>query len=274
MQLKALLRAAVLLATMAPLATDVAGQQKNPKNQPNQPTPAQPQDYYNIQAKRNLTAKLLAFDDANHTISVRIDFFQWVPNPAYKPNTGAQNALVADYNRLQQEQQRLAAAANRKPTAADWQHYQNALSLQNRIAADMARANSFDPKNPPFIKLDQFKDFDLDLQPNVALRKMFLPQEYDDTGNVKEYTKEQITELRGKNEPKGSYAAVPSDFHAGQGVWVYLARPKTDNGNAAEKKDEAKDNTMPRPAVKMLVAFDNNTAATPTTDSPKKKKKN
>jgi hypothetical protein len=278
MHRKALLLAALLLVALASLPADVIGQAKNQKNKAE---PATPQDYYLIQNQKSLTGQLLSFDDSSHAISVRIDFPEWVPNPKYRPNTGAQHSLLNDYNRMQQEAARMANTRN--PRTAQ-QHYNNMMNLQNRIAIDMARANSFNPNNPPFMQLHHLKDFDFETQEKIAYRKMFLPQEYDDTGNVKTYSKEEKAKLKGDNKPAGSYSATPGEFHPGQGVWVYLIPPKklessssSSSSAAAKEKDkdkegtETKDDTVPRPTVKMLVIYEEGTLAPTTKDNPKKK---
>jgi hypothetical protein len=280
MHRKALCLAALWLAALAALPGDVSGQQKNQKNKPQQ---ASPQDYYLISNQSSIPGQLLAFDDVSHTMSVRVDYFEWVPNPKYKPNAGAQHNLIRDYNHLMQEQSRLAGSRNARQAQ---QHYINMMNLQNRIAQDMARANSFNPNNPPFIRKDHIKDFDLDVQEKVIYRKMYLPEEYDDTGNLKTLSKEEKDKLRGENpNPKGSYSATASEFHPGQDVWVYLTPPSkysssgssaasssTGKDKDAEDKD-VKDTKPPQPTVRKLVIVKDGTLV-PTQNDQKKKKKN
>src|SRR5689334_11232104 len=97
---------AVLLGATLIVPGDVIGQAKKaPKDQA---VAATAQDYYLIQNQKSLTAHLQAFDDAKQTVSVRIDFPEWLPNPNYRG--AAQNTLLLEYNRLQQEQQLVQAA--------------------------------------------------------------------------------------------------------------------------------------------------------------------
>jgi hypothetical protein len=253
MNRKSLALTAVLLASLGIAPADVAAQKKKNINQAPAAMAATAQDYYLIQNQKSLTGELIGFNDASRSVSVRLDFPEWVPNPKYRPNAGAQHALSVDYNRLQQEAQRLQASRN---AAQAHQHYNAMMNLQARIAADMARANNGNGQ-PPFVAIHHTKDFDFDMQENISLRKMFLPQDYDDTGRVKEYSKEKLTELRGENKPKGSYSAAGSEFHSGQGVWVYLIPPsRSSTATAVKDKDkEDKDATPPRPTVKMLVIY-------------------
>jgi hypothetical protein len=242
------------LALLALPAANALGQ--------NQAEKAEPKDYYLIQNQKTLAGQLLSFDDNSKSISVRIDFPEWVPNPNYRPNTGAQHNLVVDYNRMQQEAQRLAASKNPKQAQ---QHYVQIMQLQVRIAQEMARLANGGPNSMPFKQVHHTKDFDFDMQDSVVYRKMFLPMEYDDTGNLKTYSKDKLTELRGKNDPKGSYAATASEFHPGQYVWVYVNPPKKDGSASStaslKDKTENKDNKdgkmaedpAPRPVTRMLV---------------------
>jgi hypothetical protein len=264
MHRKALGVTAVLLGALAFLPSDVSGQAKNQKNQ-NKAQIATDQDYYLIQNQKALTGQVLSFDDSTKTVSVRIDFPEWKPNPKYKPNAGAQHNLVHDYNRLMQEQQRVANSKN--PSQAQ-QHYVQMMNLQNRIAADMARAQ-YGNGQAPFMSVDHLKDFEFTTQDNIVYRKMFLSQEYDDTGNLKVLSEKEKAALKGDNNPKDSYTANAGEVHPGQGVWLYLTPPKTTT--ATTSKDTAV-TSVPRPTVKRLVIFKEGTVAPSTNDNPKKKK--
>jgi hypothetical protein len=254
MHRKALCLSALLAGALACLPGFVAGQSKNN----NKAQPATSQDYYLIQNEKYVTGQLLSFDDSAHTASVRIDFPEYTPNPRYRPNTGAQHSLMADYNRLMQEQQRIASSRNPRQMQ---QHYINMMNLQNRIAMDQMRASSFNPSNPPFLKKDHLKDFDLEIQTNVVYRKMFLPQEYDDTGNLIKLSAEEKNKLRGNDRPKGSFSAKVEEFHPGQMVYVYLTPPSkaasTSSSSSSSAKKDDKDGDaqekVPHPTVKMLV---------------------
>ncbi len=271
--------AALAAAALVSLPGGTPAQPNNPKNQP-KAVPATAQDYYLIQNQKSLTGQLLSFDDSAKTIQVRLDFPEYVPNPKYRPNAGAQHNLMNDYNRLQQDMNRIQTTKN--PRQAQ-QLYNQMMQLQAKIQVDMTRAQNINPNNMPFMVLHHLKDFDLDMQDNVVYRKMFLPQEYDDTGNLKTYSKDDLAKLRGDNKPKGSYVATSGEFHPGQGVWVYLSPPKKDgsssssSSSAAKEKDkeDAKTTTSdsaPRPLVKMLVINQEGSLPVNSQNQPKKKK--
>jgi len=68
--------------------------------------------------------------------------------------------------------------------------------------------------------------FELNLRDEVVVRRMNLPFAYDDKGNVKEYTPEEIQKLRGDNPKLPGYAAKLEDLENGQMVRVYIAAPE------------------------------------------------
>ncbi len=79
-------------------------------------------------------------------------------------------------------------------------------SMQKQQYQQMAKTNG-NPNNQPFMLDHQYKDFDLDLSEKIVVRKMFLETEYDDKGNLKTYTKEELKELKGKDSTKPGYTA-------------------------------------------------------------------
>src|SRR5207244_4264746 len=94
----------------------------------------------------------------------------------------------------------------------------------------------------------------LELGDKVVLRKMFLETQYDDKGNIKEYTKEEKDKLRGKDTAKPGFDSKIEDLQTGQQVKVYLKTPKKtkpvlepDKAEDKADKDKAEDKTEPAP---------------------------
>ena len=268
----------LVLGMLATLPGNVQGQAKNPKV-----TQATAQDYFYLGNVKSISAQLLSFDDSARTITVRIDVPEWVPNPNFKSNNNQYAHLMQHQNHLAAEQAKLAAA--KTPTQVN-AHMRQIAHLQNLIAQDMARLTNVNPNNLPFKVIQHQKDFDLDLQENIVYRKMSLPQEYDDTGNLKTYSKEKIAELKGKDSTKPGYSATASEFHSGQYVGVYLTPPKkkassSSSSSSSSAKDSDKDARdvkgddsamMPeKPTVRMLIIMQEGTAPTTTNPPPKKK---
>lgn len=102
-------------------------------------------------------------------------------------------------------------------------------------------------------------DFTLPLVSNAPIRKMNLPVEYDERGNLKELSSLEKLQLKGKSDLPG-YAATLQDLKAGTTVKAQLLAPKS--GSAVGSK----------PQIKTLIAI----APPPDTSTktvPMKKKK-
>ena len=274
---------AVLVCLLAALPDDAAAQAKKPKVEQ-----GTEQDYQYMAQTKSFSAQLISFDDSAKTITVRYSYSVWVPNEKFNAKAANNNVahLIQHQNQLSQEQARLAAAKNPGQAAG---HMRQIAHLQNLIGQEMAKLNNVNPNNLPFKAVQHQKDFDLDMQTAVSYRKMFLPQEYDDTGNLKTYSEKEKAELRGKDpNPKSSYSAKASEFHPGQQVGVYLTPPKkgssssssssssttADDGKGTKKTTGSDDEpAVQKPTVRMLVIVqEGNLPAGSTADKNPKKK--
>jgi hypothetical protein len=284
-----------LLAALALYgSTDVLAQKKKDKDKDTTTYPAATDaDYKSIQKQKELSGKLVAIDTMNLTI--RVDFPHQEPNPKYKPPkdnnpkspANQMNQLLKTYNDLQVQYQK-AAFGNPKQAAQAQQRIANDMAkLQTQymqLSAQMAKAGgaNTDPNNQPFITVTNTKDFDLELMEKCVFRRMVLPFEYDDTGNVKTYTKEEKDALRGDDKTKPGYASKFEEMAAGQEIKLYLVPPKKkekdqDAEKPAEKDPKDKDapkepDEVLRPTIKMIAITKDN-AATITADDGKDKKK-
>ncbi len=194
------------------------------------------------------------------------------------------------YNDLQAQYQK-AAYGNPKQAAQIQQRIANDMAklqtqymqLMNAMAKAGSTPANTDPNNQPFITVTNTKDFDLEVMEKVVYRKLFLPFEYDDTGKVKTYTKEEKDALRGDDKTKPGYTAKFEEFRAGQDIKLYLTPPKKkEKDKDADKdadKDKEKDKDAPkepeevlRPTINMIVATKDNAAPTTQADDGKKKK--
>ena len=146
---------------------------------------------------------------------------------------------------------------------------------QQRIANDMAKLQtqysqlvaqvaktSNDPNNQPFITITNTKDFDLEIKENGVFRKMYLPFEYDDEGNVKTYTKEEKDALRGDDKTKPGYAAKSRRSRRGPGSQALFdaaarKRKRTRTPTRTRKKTK-KPRKSQRPTINMIVLTKDN----------------
>ena len=272
MHRKTLCLASLLVGALAVLPSDAVGQQK--KNQ-NQAMPATDQDYVFLEQAKQVTGQILSFDDSAKTVSVRVDGVEWVPNPNYKPMGNQYAHLSQHQTQLAQEQQRLAAS---KSNAQAQGHMRTIARLQGQIGQEMAKLTDVNPNNLPFKSVKHTRDFDLTLQDAIVYRKMNLTLEYDDTGNAKTLTKDEIAKLKGTDSSKPGYNAAASEFHANQVVFVYVSPGKKSSSSATstkedtEVKEKAGTAAHDRPTVRMLIIEKD--GAAPATANPPPKKKN
>jgi hypothetical protein len=230
---------------------------------------------------------LVSIDNIN--VTLRVEYPHYEANPKYKPprvNAAAnqQYQMWKTYNDLTRQQQQAALAKNPRDYQRAMQRIsQDMARLQQQVAQQMYQAGTatFDPNNQPFIVVTNTKDFDLEVQDKVVYRKLILPVEYDDTGNIKKYTEKEKAELRGDDKTKPGYTAKLEEFQAGQEVKLYLTPPKKKEKDKDADKDVDKEKDKDakvveevlRPTVNMVVM----TKDTPNTTSPgaddKKKKK-
>lgn len=266
--------AGMISAMLALDATDVLAQKKKKKDDTPQYPAATEEDYGKLQ--KGVSGKIVTFDSAK-SVTFRIETQHQEPNPNYKPPStnpkapgynaqAAQQAnLYRKYLDLQNQMQKAATARTPQQAAQAQARIQiDMINLQTQIAR-MVSVNN-DPNNQPFRTATTTKDYDFDLEENVAYRKTFLPTEYDDEGNLKKYTAEEKLAL--KTEDK-RYKATADEVQNGQEATLYLTIPKKKS-----KTDE--DATPPEhPTVNKVVLTKEAPAPKSSPgDAPKKKKKN
>jgi hypothetical protein len=272
----ALLAGLALLGSVDALAQKKKNKDKDAKDYP----AATDADYKSIQKQKELPGKLVAINTG--TVTIRVDYSHQEPNPKYKPpkDNNQINQILKTYADLQMQYQK-AAYGNPKQV----------MQAQQRIANDMAKLQtqyshlvgqvaktSNDPNNQPFITITNTKDFDLEIMENCVYRKLNLAFEYDDTGNVKTYTKEEKDALRGDDKTKPGYAAKSDELAAGQEIKLYLTPPKKKEKDKDADKEKDKDaakepEEVQRPTVNMIVITKDNPTANITGDDGKAKKK-
>jgi hypothetical protein len=79
---------------------------------------------------------------------------------------------------------------------------------------------------PPFRPAIAYKDVDPQGTEDILVRRSKLPVQYDDRGNVKEYTEKEKKDLRGKDPKVPGFAALWADVQTGQKVKLYLKSKK------------------------------------------------
>lgn len=87
------------------------------------------------------------------------------------------------------------------------------------------------PRLPQVRVTTTHKDFDLHVSDEVKVRFLELPVMYDDKGELKKFTSQELRELKGTGAEARlpGYRATPDDLKAGQVVQIYLHRKKSND---------------------------------------------
>jgi len=287
---------AALAVLLASAGTDEVFAQKKDKKADSKANPATPADYALMQKNKEVTGTIIGVGGGGVSISLRVDTPHMEPNPNYKPPT-VTNPNAAGYNQQANQQyqqlrqyndiQRQMQQAAKAKSPQEQQRIMNRLQLdmarfqqdqQRQLAQQMAKAVK-GAKNPggnsnsePFRIVHQYKDYEFELQEGAVLRKVFLATEYDDTGNIKEYTEKVKAELRGTDKTKPGYLARLDEIIPGAEAKLTLIAPKATKKDPKAKDDDGIGN-VDRPIVKMVVLTKESTSTPVVGGAPKKKDK-
>jgi hypothetical protein len=231
------------------LPSDVHAQKKNQEVA----DVATDQDYKLLQSIKDMTGKLASINTMS--VTFRLDIPHLEPNPKYRPPKG-NNRQYQQLQNIYRQQAKIMATRNPFQRQLRMQELMATIQRDQFQQMMQAAAASNNPNNQPFVLAHQYKDFELELAEKVALRKMFLENEYDDKGNLKTYTKEEKAELRGKDTTKPGYQAKIEDLQSGLQVKIYLKMPKKTKPAPDSDKTEDKADDKEKAADKDKAADD------------------
>lgn len=267
----------VSLAMLVSFACDEVLAQKKKKDATPKDigNPAEPADYKALASQKEIAGTVTSVGGGSTTIAFRVDIPRWEPNPNYKPPTNPkggttnptanhQAQLMRTYQDLMRQQQLAMRAKNPQEQQRALQRIQqDMLKLQIEFqklyappVSKTAKGAKVDPNSAPFRMVTTSKDFELEIQDNVVVRKMFLPFEYDDTGSVKQYSEKEKAELRGEDKTKPGYKSKIEEVYAGVEARLILTPPKMKKKADPDKKGEGDDEgvgNVDRPTVSMII---------------------
>ena len=216
---------------------------------------ATPEDYAALLEHKEVNGTLVGLDADGGSMVVRVEIPRLEPNPNYRPPknpnaAGANNALQRQIQQLQRQQiQRQQSILRRQQQIMRTRNPQQRARAMQQLQFEMARfqqqqtqafmrlmtqqaramqgkkAPAQNANNVPFRVVTSYKEFDLKVQPNVKIRRMFLPLEFDDLGNFKQYTEKEKAALRGPDPKKPGYMASADEAMAGTEVRLALVSP-------------------------------------------------
>jgi len=173
----------------------------------------------------------------------------------YHPKTGgtSNNSLAHAQQQIAQAQARLASARSPQQQASAMRSLQSAqMQLQRAMQGG---ANT----------VKDYLDVTLHAAPNMIVRTANPPQAFDEKGNPKKYTSEELKKLKGKYPNMAGYEADISAVQVGSTVKVTQAFAKKPAA-AAPKKDAPTEKEAPavethKTQVTTIVVLDEGTGA-------------
>jgi len=283
--------AAFLLAALAVLpAAPAFGQKKDKANDTNVPSvdadTLTPGDY---------TGKLQGLPDTDGNFVVRIDFQrlqldQKALDKALKAGGKENkqlNKLAAENQHIAQLQLEVLNARTAKDLAHKQQQLNQAVMKFEQTLVQLQNTALSPQNNPNLYKtVTDTKDVTFHSTPDLKVRTANLPEVFDEKGNVKKYTKEELDALKGKDKNLPGYESSADKLQVGQTARATLITnkpPRKDDKKAADKKDDAdkpadggdkKNDPKPPDPPKTVVSVLLIVADAPSTDNKDRPKKN
>src|SRR6266542_2914397 len=232
---KLLFTAGLLTAISMMVPSDAVSQDKGKGKDKVKQEATTDEDYTKLAKAKELTGKLTTLDPTAKALTIKAEYQTKEPIPPKNANAAQQlQNLQLEQQRLTTEYQQILNIKN--PTT----RAQRLQSWQLRYSQWQNRYQTFLSKNQTQYKtVTHAKDYELDIDVDVKVARQNLPVEYDDKGNIKEYTKEELKKMRDKDLP--GYTAKFEDVQPGQTVKLYVAAPKPakkDKENGKKEKTE------------------------------------
>lgn len=227
----------------------------------------------------DVAGRLAAVSGNLFTLRVDYNSLELAPNARNIINSAnRQNQnLARQFNRLAQLQNQLGSARSAR-------QYQSIMRQINSVVGQLQRTAGRGQQSP-YRVVRKSANIEIEMSPDVKIRTNFLPFAYDDMGEPKKYSKEEIKELKGPNSKEPGYKAELTDLKVGQDIKVTLARVKEKDSDspALETKDKATDSKTPAAkdtktkvktrlmATRILILKESNQPVSP--GNPRRKKK-
>jgi hypothetical protein len=195
-------------------------------------------DAAKIAAARELMGKLTKLSSTGNSIVLRVEYLDMKPNASYREGAAGSKELqhlIKQQNQLARLQAQIMKTRNPAKRAAKLQQF--AVKVQRQGL----KANA---QHLPYRVVTRHQDVPLVAAEDVKVRVAAPPIEFDEKGNPRKYTPEELRKLRGPEKLWG-YPGDWSNLQNGQEVKVFLARNKKavaraesdDKGNETKKAE-------------------------------------
>ncbi|MCI0461345.1 MAG: hypothetical protein L0Z62_30725 [Gemmataceae bacterium] len=265
--------AGVLLAVCLLLPSPASGQKKGAKKKDKAPVEvATEQDYVQLRQMKEISGKLTTLDPTARTMTLVYEYqtYEAAPPKAGKNPNAQMQKILRQQQQLMREYQEILRSRSPLQQQQRMQQWQfRAQKLQAQMAQlGLGKQTLFQP-------VKHFKEFEFDLADEVRVARVKLEVEYDDKGNVKEHTPEELKKRRDKELP--GYTAKFEEVLPGQTLKLYLGKPKAATTPKKDEKGAGEEKglgvTGNRPLVRaILIQAEVDPALLP--KEPKRKKKN
>jgi hypothetical protein len=180
------------------------------------------------------------------------------------------NRLVQAQSQMDQAQLQLARARTPQQRQQAMRHLQQAQVRLQQAIAQVNRSGGLAGTGYQTQTVKQAIDFQA--SETVKVRTMILPEQFDDKGNPKKYTKEELAQLKGKDRSLPGYESSLEKLEVGQRVRVTLASAPVKPGAKDKDKDKDREEDLvdKKMQVKLIVIVEESKGIVP---PPKGKKK-
>ncbi len=222
------------------LAVAAPAQDKNRPNRPNNTIDkriASAGDYVALAPMKEIQGHLLTFD--GKVLTVRVEYQSLELKDQFNQNNRAGNRAYQQMVRHQQQMMRDYENVFRARTPAQQMQrmQQFMFRLQSGAYAGVGGQGNM-LANSPFKPVMHAVDFELPIVDELRVTKATLSVEYDDKGNVVQYTAE---ELKKRRDPvQQGFGAKVEDVQVGMLVKLFLTRSKVKEDAAKAREEKIK----------------------------------
>jgi hypothetical protein len=211
--------------------------------------------------------------DSDRLFTVEVPYQKLQLKPGQNLSRANQN-LQRQYNHIAQLQNQLTNPGRRCNQAGSMQQLQRAVvQFQTQLA--QTQANLFQVVNAK-------QRVDFQTEELVKVRLAELPPQFDDKGNIKKLTKDELLELKGKDKKLPGYESAVENLKVGQLVQVTLGvhkkpRPSSSSADKDKDKDADQDKNMSNEhklQVRMIMILKDVDSSQLSTSQKKSKKNN
>lgn len=226
----------------------------------------------NLLAPGSFTGTLLSIPSAGGSFTVDVQYKYLEATKSGGGGNGAMAGLYSAQQRIAQLQMQVMAA--RSP----WQAMQAMQQLRNamgQMQAALIRAQQASLPVSNFRVVTGRKTVEFHAAEDVAVRNLYLPAEYDDKGQLKKMTTEEVKKLKGNPRLPG-FEGKMDDLKTGSTVVIVMSRTmpaKPVNKDKDKDPEAAEMEKKNRNQVKMVLIAGEDMSANTMSASGKKGKK-